>query len=85
MVPRYLLQLLFCEKSQIAKNSTTTTRNSLEGLPSKYYQGPMLLNISVRMGTGVSNMVNLLTKINVFFHSFQCLYYSSFLELKQTV
>jgi hypothetical protein len=26
----------------------------------------MLLNISVRMGTGVSNMVNLLTKINVF-------------------
>jgi hypothetical protein len=30
------------------------TWNSLEGLPSKYYPGPMLLNFSVRMGTGVS-------------------------------
>jgi hypothetical protein len=37
------------------------TCNSLEGLPSKYYTGPMLLNFSVRMGIGVSNMVNLLT------------------------
>ena len=26
------------------------------GLPSKYYPGPMLLNFSVRMGTGDSNM-----------------------------
>ena len=26
------------------------------GLPSKYYLGPMLLNFSVEMGTGVSNM-----------------------------
>ncbi len=34
---------------------------SLEGLPSKYYSGPLLLNFSVRMGTGVSNMVNPLT------------------------
>ncbi len=36
------------------------------GLPSKYYPGPMLLNFSVQncseMGTGVSNMVNPLTK-----------------------
>jgi hypothetical protein len=31
------------------------------GLPSKYYPRPMLLNFSVRMGTGVSNMVNPLT------------------------
>ena len=27
------------------------------GLPSKYYPGQMLLNFSVRMGTGASNMV----------------------------
>ncbi len=30
-------------------------------LPSNYYPGPMLLNFSVPMGTGVSNMVNILT------------------------
>jgi hypothetical protein len=32
-------------------------RLQLEGLPSKYYPGPMLLNFRVLMGTGVSNMV----------------------------
>ncbi len=37
------------------------TWNTLEGLPSKYYPGPMLRNFSVQTGTGVSNMINLLT------------------------
>ncbi len=41
------------------------TWNSLEGLPSKYYPRPMLLNFSVPMGTGVSSMVNLLTSFYV--------------------
>ncbi len=29
-------------------------------LPSKFYPGPMLLNVSVRMTTGVSNMATVL-------------------------
>ena len=29
-----------------------------EGLPSKYYPGPMVPNFCVQMGTGISNMVN---------------------------
>ncbi len=33
------------------------------GLPSKYYHGPMLLNFSVRMGTGGSKIVNPLTTL----------------------
>ncbi len=37
------------------------TWNSLEGLASKYYSGPLLLNFRVRMETGISNMVNPLT------------------------
>ena len=40
---------------------TRETWNSLEGLPSKYKPGPMLLKFCIWMGTSVSNMVNLLT------------------------
>ncbi len=31
-------------------------------LPPKYYSGPQLLNFSVKMGTGVSNILTLLAK-----------------------
>jgi hypothetical protein len=39
---------------------TSRSWNSLEGLPSMYYPGPMLLNFRVWMRTVVSNMVTLL-------------------------
>ena len=37
------------------------------GLPSKYYPGPMLLNFSVLMGTGVSNMARSADRQKVIF------------------
>ena len=36
------------------------------GLPSKYYPGPMLLNFSVLMGTGVSNMAQAADRFHFF-------------------
>jgi hypothetical protein len=37
--------------------NVSRTWKFLEGLPFKYYPGPVLLNFSVRMGIGVSNML----------------------------
>ncbi len=44
--------------------------NSLEGLPSNHY-----LNLYIRMGNGVSNMVNLLTVESEFVAVLVCMVY----------
>ncbi len=55
MLPQWSPAFGFCQQHQEFPG----------GHPSKYYPGPILLNFSVQMGTGVSNMAQATDKSNM--------------------